>query len=228
MSAMTVPPYNNPQSDSHHGRGISRTEKIILLICFIIALVYAGVKYQQSNHISVELGEDIPHGSGGIVVQIEGAVQSPGVVYLPAGSKVSDAVEAANGFTSDADVSSVDLSRFLTDGERVVIPSNGSGQGNANGSGSSDVIRSDPGSVLVENPFPNRSGDAATSGKININTASSNELQTLPGIGEELASRILQYRRTHTAFDSIEDIMLVEGIGEGKFEDIRDLITVRD
>lgn len=220
-----------PKSESSGGHGITRTERLVLLFCFIIALLYAGWQYYQSNAVKVELGEDIPQGMGGIVVQIEGAVESPGVIYLPAGARISDAVEAADGFTSDADTSSVNLTEVLMDGERIIIPFQNDANRNSSGSGQSDVIGLGTRQRIIDEPFSGRTDGSSSpdsSGKVNINTANTYELQTLPGIGEELASRIIQYRQAHTGFDSIEDIMLVEGIGEGKFEDIRNLITVRD
>jgi competence protein ComEA len=228
---MTIPPDNQQkyQSDSHTRHGITRVERLVLFFCFIIALLYAGWNYYQGNRIKVELGEDIPNRAGGIVVQVEGAVESPGVIYLPAGSKISDAVDAAGGFTSDADLSSVNLNDVVSDGGRVVIPSVGNENRNSTGSSSDGVIRPDPSQGIIDNPFPNRTEITETSsGKVNINSANTYELQTLPGIGEELASRIIEYRQTHTGFDRIEDIMLVDGIGEGKFEEIRDLIAVRN
>jgi competence protein ComEA len=228
---MAILPDNqvNNQSDSHSRHGITRVERLVLLFCFIIALLYAGWHYYQGSQIKVQLGEDIPNEAGGIVVQVEGAVESPGIIFLPAGSKISDAVDAAGGFSSNADTSSVNLNETVTDGGRVVIPSLGNTNQNSAGSGSVGLIQHDPSPGSIESPFPNRTGNSESpSGKVNINNANTYELQTLPGIGEELASRIVEYRQSHTGFGRIEDIMLVDGIAEGKFEEIRDLITVGD
>jgi competence protein ComEA len=226
---MKLQPGKKPDADSVQSSGgvITRTERIILLLCFIIALLYAGWQVYRSNLSRVELGEDIPRGMGGIVVQVEGAVVSPGMIFLPAGSKVSDAVEAADGFTSDADVSNLDLGRILSDGERLVIASR-SGSTQSSGSGNSGSGIRYTGPPIYDAPFPSRTNDSTLQTRININTANTYELQTLPGIGEELASRIIEYRQAHNGFNAIEDIMLVDGIGETRFEEIRDLITVRD
>lgn len=215
---------SQPPANSH---AITRNERIALLVFFVITLLYAGWQFYQSNLIRVELGEDIPLGTGGILVQVEGAVESPGLIYLPAGARVSDAVEAAGGLASDADRSRINLAELLEDGQRVIIPA-------VDGSVSSNPDRESSHGIQINRvPIPSgnsRSNEPAESGsqKVNINTANTYELQSLPGIGEEFARRIIEYRLTHPAFEKIEDIKLVEGIAEGRFEDIRDLITVTD
>lgn len=210
------PPANSPV--------ITRNERVALLVFFVITLLYAGWQYSLDR---VELGEDIPFGTGGILVQVEGAVESPGLIYLPAGARVSDAVEAAGGLASDADRLKINLAELLEDGQRVIIPGVDDGSVSTNpGRESFQGIQFN----RVPIPSGNRSNEPGEPGsqKVNINTANTFELQTLPGIGEEFARRIIEYRLAHTAFETIEDIMLVEGIAEGRFEDIRDLITVTD
>ncbi len=223
---MTHPP-ENPDGSNRGIAGLTRNERIALIFFFILTLGYAGWQLISRKPVEVELGEDI---TGGMVVQVEGAVVSPGLVFLPEGARVSDAIDAAGGFTSDADRESVNLAEKLEDGQRVDVPylnrQSDSGSSNSGGNSGSTFRRMNypvqGGNGSGENDSPN------TAGLVNINEANQYELQTLPGIGEALALRIIEYRVVHGAFEKVEDIMQVEGIGDGKFEDIHELITVED
>ena len=154
-----------------------------------------------------------PGSSGMLVVHITGAVAKPGVYELPAGARVVDGVDAAGGPLPDADLSSMNLARPLTDGERVYIPRRG---------------EVPPASAAA----PGGSGDPGggapvdTSGKVNINTATVSQLEELPGIGEVIAQRIVDYRTQHGPFKTVRDLLKVEGIGDKKFESIEDHVTV--
>ncbi len=226
MTVMGVPPEMHPETESGIA-ALSRNERIALIVIFLIALGYAGWKYFSGRQTAVELGEDIPYEGGGIVVQVEGAVENPGMVFLPHGSRLGDAVEAAGGFTSQADTSEVNLAHPLEDGERIDIPYAGDSPGSQSRSG--DVYSLEFREYLIpgdENLIRDDSHSYGGSSLVNINTADEAELQTLPGIGEELAQRIVRYRAFYGQFERIEDIMEVEGIGEGRFDAIRDLITV--
>jgi competence protein ComEA len=215
-----------PSPEQQPGAGgpqaITHQERIALLVFFVVALVYAGWQIYNRHQSGVELGEDISPPTAGIVVQVEGAVVSPGLVSVPEGARVSDAIEAAGGFLPSADRGAVNLAERLEDGQRVDVPfleEIGSAPHNDDGGGA----------VIRLAPPPVRRGKAEgepEDGLVNINTATDLELQTLPGIGEELASRIVEYRSVHGPFLTIEDLMLVEGIGEARFEAVRHLITV--
>ena len=134
-----------------------------------------------------------------VVVHIGGCVMSPGVYALPEGSRVSDGVLAAGGFSAEANPEGVNLARLIHDGEHVVIP--------ALGSPGDDSAQ--PGSMLVS-----------------INTATLEELQSLDGIGEVLAKRILAYRTRIGGFTSLTQLMEVSGIGSRKYEAIKDDICL--
>ena len=149
-----------------------------------------------------------------VVVDVDGAVASPSVVELPAGSRVADAIEAAGGLTAEADVSGINRAAVLSDGEKIYIPEEGEDASTSTSSGSSTSSSSAT------------SSSTASSGLVNINTADAEELDTLPGIGEVLAQAIIDDREANGAFTSIEDIMRVSGIGEAKFANIQDLICV--
>jgi competence protein ComEA len=150
-----------------------------------------------------------------LVVHVTGSVHSPGVLSLPAGSRLQDAIEAAGGLKSEADTQALNLAAFLEDGQRVHIPSQAS----------ADPVDEEPASrsQSLELPEP---GTPTATGPVNINSATQDELETLPGIGPTIAQRIILYRETNGAFTSIEDIQKVEGIGQKKFEAIMYLITV--
>ncbi|MEW6029528.1 MAG: helix-hairpin-helix domain-containing protein [Chloroflexota bacterium] len=136
-----------------------------------------------------------------IVVDVSGAVPRPGVYELPEGSRVRDAVTAAGGFLAEADKSQVNLAAPLEDGQKLEIPY------------AAGVEVSAP----TEVPF-----------LIDINYASVEELETLPGIGPTLAENIVIYREENGPFLRIEDIMNVPGIGESTFDQIKDLIYVEE
>lgn len=139
-----------------------------------------------------------------LFVHICGEVEHPGVYELPLGSRIYEVVEAAGGFTSEAEESYVNLAQVLEDGWKVEIPAIGM-QGNAEqGINSADE-----------------------DGLVDINTAAKKELCSLPGIGESRAESIIAYRENNGGFSRIEDIMKVEGIKEGMFEKIKDKICVR-
>ena len=143
-----------------------------------------------------------------IVIQVTGAVPRPGVYALAQGSRVQDAISAAGGFLVDADKTGINLARALADGEQLDIPYT---------NGSSPVIATEA-PVATEAP--------STAELVNINTASSTELDTLPGIGPTTAQKIIDYRTQNGPFVSIEDIINVSGIGPGTYEKLKDLITV--
>lgn len=136
-----------------------------------------------------------------IFVDIGGAVKNPQVVKLPEGSRVEDAIKAAGGLTDKADLTDINRAAFLEDGEKVYIPEVYE-EGETSGSMSQ--------------------GDS----RVNINTADSDELQKLNGIGPATAEKIIDYRDEHGRFSNIEDIKNVSGIGDKTFEKFEDDIKV--
>jgi competence protein ComEA len=147
-------------------------------------------------------------------VHVTGAVALPGVYELPAGSIVLDAITAAGGALVDADQNALNLARLLRDGDQVLVPAKA--QGAAGATPPVQTVSSAATSVATPRP----------AGPLNLNTATAADLETLPGIGPSLAQRIVDYRAQHGAFATIEAVMDVPGIGEGKFAAIKDLITV--
>ena len=145
-----------------------------------------------------------------LCVYVCGAVNNPGVYYLEAGSRVHEAVEMAGGLTEDAAEGYVNLAQELEDGQQVYIPTSeeAAEQGLSAGSSASS------------------SETDSSDGLININTATSEQLQTLSGIGESKAAAIIAYREENGYFESTEDITNVSGIGDSTYEKIKDYITV--
>lgn len=147
-------------------------------------------------------------GSELLVVHVAGAVQTPGVYRLTAGSRVIDAVQAAGGMAPDSNSDAINLAASLTDGERVYVPRVG------------EVV------PVVAAGSTGGSGSGAPSGPVNLNSATADDLDTLPGVGPATAAAILAYRDQHGPFASVEDLGEVNGIGPAKIEAIRGLVTV--
>ncbi len=146
-----------------------------------------------------------PEPSTTVLVAVVGQVVTPGVVTLPAGSRVADAVAAAGGALPDADLATVNLARVLVDGEQVAVGVPGAEPPQ----GASPGAPAGGGPVLV-----------------NLNTASEAEFEELPGIGPVLAGRIVQWRTDNGAFASVDQLQEVDGIGPSTFEELRDEVTV--
>lgn len=137
---------------------------------------------------------------GAIYVHILGAVARPGLYELRDGDRAVDAVAAAGGFLETADQAQLNLARFVVDGEQIVVP------------------------VVGETP-PAAPGTTAD-GLVNINTADSATLETLPRVGPALAERIIDWREANGSFATVDDLRNVSGIGDKTFEGLRDLVTV--
>ena len=150
-----------------------------------------------------------------IYVHIAGEVSNPGMYELKHDARVSDAIDVAGGLTENADQLSINLARQVTDGEQIVVQAYIEAEpGNSESTGASD------------SGLPSSSNTEVLSSKVNINTASASELTTLDGIGESTAAKIIAYRQANGSFASIEDIKKVSGIGDRKYEAIKDRITV--
>lgn len=148
-----------------------------------------------------------------ITVYVSGAVARPGLYELPAGIRAQAAIEAAGGFTEAANQEKVNLAKKLKDGSQVNVPA-------VKGS------KKTAGSMDIPAKKADRSSQQKQADLVNINTASIAELDALPGVGEVTAQRIVDYRQQHP-FTCIEDIMQVRGIGEAKFNKMKDRLTVQ-
>lgn len=156
-----------------------------------------------------------------IIVHVTGEVNSPGVVEVEKGARVIDAVNKAQGFTQDADTEKVNLAYELTDGVKIYIPSKSKDK--ENNLSTQKYITTDSGDN-VDTEEKNMKN--TTSSLVNINEATQTELETLPGIGPSIALKIISYRKEKGKFSSKEEIKNVSGIGDSKFESIRELICL--
>lgn len=154
-----------------------------------------------------------------IIVHVAGAVQKEGIFELNENSRVADAIEKAGGLKPEADIGKINLAYKLEDGIKIFIPSKG------------EKIEENQSKDETEKYITKteeKSHDIAkVNPKVNINTASQTELETIPGIGPSTALKIIKYREENKKFKSIEEIKEVGGIGESKFNAIKERITVK-
>ncbi len=161
---------------------------------------------ESAGNSTEEGKEDSP-----CVVYVCGAVQQPGVYELPSDGRIYQAIEQAGGLSSDADPNYLNQAGFVSDGEKIYVPTR------------DEVLEMDSVSETGSGETGNTGED---SGLINLNTASEDQLCTIPGIGSSKARSILDYRDEHGGFQKIEDVMNVAGIKEGLFEKMKAYITV--
>lgn len=212
----------------------TKREKIIVISLGVIVAFISGFSFLNKTGIiggnakieenlllelnEDELGEDSDfheenmedHEGGLIMVHICGQVNNPGIIELESGSRVIDAVNLAGGLKKTADSDRINLARKLLDEEKVYIPEIGE-----------EELPIEDFGLNQSNKDNNSSG-----GKININLSSKEELMTLSGIGEVTAQKILDYREENL-FKTLDDIKNVSGIGDKKFEAIKEFITVK-
>ena len=186
--------------------------KIMLLLFLILVAIgailialnspkpYANVSHQQTpqaaeSTLSISVAENFVH--------LVGEVANPGIYKLPSGSRMFDAVLAAGGFTEQADQSSVNLAREISDGEQIIVLASGASQ-----------------SIGLTGSTTNQAK------LISLNRASQIELESLPGVGPALAGRLIDWRAANGGFKKKQDLMKVSGIGQKLFAGLEDLVTL--
>ncbi len=174
-----------------------RKALLFLLFLCLIGTILAVRKTSQANRPRFIT----------LKVQVDGAVVNPGVYQLPEGARVEDAILYAGGLRADADISKINMVAKVKDGQRITVPSL-------------------PYPQLQVNQ-PSSPSQLAFPGKVDLNSATQEELVSLPGIGPALANRILQYRQSVGRFNYIEELLNVPGVGEKKLEQIRPYVEVR-
>ena len=184
--------------------------KYKIQIIFICIFIISGISiYIQDNERKASFSvnsSNISKNDDRIGVYISGEVKNTGVYYLKKDSRITDLINICGGLTEEADVSKINPAQKLNDSDKIIIPKK---EENLNTESIEDTNESD---INVQE-------------KININTATKDELTSLNGIGEATANKIINYRNKNK-FKEIEDIMNVPGIGEAKFNNIKDYICV--
>jgi competence protein ComEA len=185
----------------------SSTQAGNILIGFLLGVIAIGAinlvtAPPRGNPIELEP----PPSPAPIRVHVNGAIQNPGVYTLPADSIVQDAINAAGGITYSATLDNINLASPIEDGQLIYIYSSEESEVNS--------------LLAATQNNPN-------SPKINLNTASASDLETLPGIGPSLAEKIIEFRQVNGPFDTLDDLLAVSGIGPSKLDEIRDYAVVR-
>ena len=143
-------------------------------------------------------------------------VKKQGIIYLEKGSRVADAIKKAGGETKDADLSQINLAYILQDGQKIYVP-------NKNEKISQYITEKSGNNDTEENTTSNSNKEDK---KVNINTANQSELDQLPGIGPSIAQKIIEYREENGNFKNIQELQNVKGIGNAKYVEIKDNVTV--
>lgn len=197
---------------------LKNNKKIIIIIGVIILIIisiYVLTKideynYEENNYEEYFAEEENiikEEAKKVIVVHIIGEINKPGIVELEEGARVIDAIKKAGGTTEKADLAQINLAYILKDGQKIYIPNT-----------EDNNKKIEYNTANIENNIKEE--------KININTADEDELQRLPGVGASTAEKIIKYREENGSFRKIEDIQNVKGIGEAKYNDLKEQIEV--
>ncbi len=173
---------------------------VVLVVAILVAASRASGSTDERAVVPVE--RSTPSATP-LLVHVSGAVRSPGLVSLPAGSRVVDALAAAGGATASADQGAINLAARLTDGQQVVVPKRGAAPAPASTGG----------------------GTGAATAPVSLSSATAQQLETLPRIGPALAARIIAYRQAHGGFSSVDDLGQVGGIGPKTLAGLKDLVV---
>jgi competence protein ComEA len=152
-------------------------------------------------------GTATPARMASVTVHVVGEVRRPGVYELPGGARAKDAVDAAGGLLGDADQAAVNLARVVSDGEQIAVPRLGAAVVGAGGGAGA--------------------GAASAGAKVDLNTATAEQLDTLPGVGPATAAKIIADRAANGPFRTVDDLMRVPGIGPAKFDALKDLVRAQ-
>ncbi|MFG1918786.1 helix-hairpin-helix domain-containing protein [Micromonospora sp. NPDC048898] len=211
VEGSVAPRLSGPGAFDPGRRGV----RALAVVAAVVVLAAAGWAWRSRPHAepvapasseavaATPAGDPSAAGSGELVVAVAGKVRRPGLVRLPAGSRLADAVQAAGGPLPGVDVALLNPARKVTDGELIVVG-----------------VTPPPGAPAAAG------GAAPAAGPLNLNTATLAQLDALPGVGPVLAQRILDHRDQHGGFKAVGDLRQVDGIGDARYEQLKDLVTV--
>lgn len=217
---------------------LSKKQKIIffiilaIMIAIIIYYIYSTL-YQENFSFSYNIDNSIENNlventenvnfsnsenldDTSIIVYVCGSVKENKVVTLKENSRICDAIDAVGGLTKDADLTNINLAYILEDGEKIYIPKKGE-----------DLPTNSTSLISQNSSYSNYSSSSLKNNKININKATQTELETIPGVGPSTALKIINYREENGNFSSVEDIKNVSGIGNAKYEQMKDYISIK-
>ncbi len=190
---------------------LERRHLALAVVPLVVLLVVAGQRIRDGQRSpsrptaaqQVRLSPQSPDGQGAprLVVHVSGAVRRPGLYRLPEGTRIADVVERAGGLKPRADLTALNLAAPIADGQHVIVP-----RRVAAGSGTGVL---DP---------------SATGAKVQLSTATVDQLDELPGVGPVTAEKIVEWRTTHGGFRSVDDLDAIPGIGTARIEQLRDLV----
>ncbi|MEN6566636.1 MAG: ComEA family DNA-binding protein [Veillonellales bacterium] len=196
------------------GGGVEGLQKRLVLAAVLAAVILAGSTYAfwQKNTAAETTAAGggtkdsmaLAEAKGEIVIYINGAVNQPGVVRVPAGTRVIDAINLAGGLASGADVNKLNLAQNVKDGMHIFVP----------------------GGIVSATGAAGSGGGVVNGNRVNINTADKAELDKLPGIGPALAQRIVDYRQANGLFKDPAELKKVQGISESKYNKLKDIIGI--
>ena len=208
---------------------LNKKQKIIffiilsIMLLFIIYYIYINLYKDENTNLNNEFisfssddfienneteTSNLNSENNSITVYICGEVKENKVITLKENSRIIDAIDSCGGLTDNADLTTINLAYILEDGEKIYIPKKGE--------------------ILEDINFDNKNNSINTkTNKININKATQTELETIPGIGSSTAFKIIKYREENGKFSKIEDIKNVSGIGDSKFQNMKDYISVK-
>lgn len=233
---------------------INKKTLIIIITIIVTALIIAYMLFTKSNDETITDLEEIETNENDtqnnqketnenkIIIHITGAIKKEGIYELKENSRIADAIEAAEGLTENANIQDINLAYVLEDGEKIHIPTKEeTKQSNSEeiekntdkttvyvtkNTGGTEKSASNTGNTNNSGNTKNNNSTTSKNEKININTATQAELETLPGIGPSTALKIINYRKENGKYKTIEDIKKVSGIGDSKYNKIKELIKI--
>lgn len=208
---------------------LNKNQKILILVIVIIIIISISyysytkenIEYEELsviNQTNTKNSEETENEINKIKVHISGAVEKEGVIELESNSRIADLIEKAGGIKQNAYMKEVNLASKLEDGEKVYIPTKEEYEKDQKQETATNMVTSNKQELMT--------GNKQSSSKININTATQEQLDNLPGVGASTAQKIINYRKENGKFKKKEDLKNVSGIGDSKYNQLKDLIEI--